>query len=80
MFMNNLKKSALALSTSMKRKSLKPKKCPSKTEPNFRKRSSRLSVKENLGSSKYDVIQCNFNQGNLLKGIGNCSGAAFKAF
>ena len=45
------------------------KKNPSKTEPIFRKKSLRLSVKENLGSLKDDVIPCNFNQaGNLLKG------------
>ena len=68
MFLNPLKKSARALSTSMKRKCPKPKKNPSKIEPNFRKRSSR---KENPGTSKHDVIGCNFNQGNLLKGFDN---------
>ena len=67
MFLNNLKKSAGALSTSMTPKCPKRKKNPSKTEPIFRKRSSRLSVKENLGSTKHDVIPCNFNQGDLLK-------------
>ena len=63
MFLNNLKKSARALSTSMKPKCPKPKKNPSKTEPILRKKSSRLSVKENLGTSKHGVIRCNFNQG-----------------
>ena len=64
-----MKKSAGALSTSMTPKCPKRKKNPSKTEPIFRKKSSRLSVNENLGSSKHDVIPCNFNQaGNLLKG------------
>ena len=64
-----MKKSAGALSTSMTPKCPKRKKNPSKTEPIFRKKSLRLSVKENLGSSKHDVIPCNFNQaGNLLKG------------
>ena len=66
MFLNNLKKSARALSTSVKPKCPKPKKNPSKTEPIFRKKSPRLSVKENLGTSKHGVIRCNFNQGNFL--------------
>ena len=78
MFLNDLKKCAVAVSTSMKPKCPKRKKNPSKPEPNFLKRSSRLSVKDNLGSSKHDVIPCNFNQGNLLKGIDNFLGAALK--
>ena len=66
MFLNNLKKSGRAFSTSVKPKCRKRKKNPSKTEPILRPKSSRLSVKENLGTSKHDVIRCNFNQGNLL--------------
>ena len=64
MFLNKMKKTARSLSTSITPKCPKTKKNPSKIEPIFRKRSSRLSVKENLGSTKHDVIQCNFNQGN----------------
>ena len=59
-----MKKSARALSTSMKRKCPKPKKNSSKIEPNFRKKSLRLSVKENPDTSKHDVTRCNFNQGD----------------
>ena len=73
-----MKKSAGALSTLMKRKCPKPKKNPSKIEPNFQKKSPRLSVKENPDTSKHDVIRCNFKQGNLLKGFDNSSGAALK--